>query len=184
MNLKRFLQNFLIFAFTGTFFILLTVGVLRIRTQNIQDAITPKTSPSPTPSSASPSAPAPSSFQPVTETPAQVAAPSQPQTNAPAPPAPAPAPTPAKTASRTVTGDTYTIPWGDVTAAITVQNGKITDVTMPDVPYSPPSQYAKDVLINQAIAAGSANIQGVSGATYTSLAFKRSLESAIAKAGI
>lgn len=80
------------------------------------------------------------------------------------------------------TGKTYQTPWGNVVAGISVTSGKITDVTMPQVPNSPPSQYAKSFLIGQALATGSANIQGVSGATYTSIAFKSSLESAIAEA--
>jgi hypothetical protein len=53
---------------------------------------------------------------------------------------------------------------------------------MPTIPNSPPSVYAEPYLVQQALSAGSANIQGVSSATYTSIAFKSSLESAIAKA--
>ena len=82
----------------------------------------------------------------------------------------------------TFSGKTYQTPWGNVVASISVANGKITGVTMPQVPDSPPSQYAQSYLVAQALAAGSANIQGVSGATYTSIAFKSSLESAIALA--
>jgi len=85
---------------------------------------------------------------------------------------------------KTFLGDTYRIPWGDVQVGITVTNGVISEVTMPKVPSSPPSRYAEPLLISQATSAKSSNIQGVSGATYTSLAFKRSLESAIAQAGI
>lgn len=82
------------------------------------------------------------------------------------------------------TGNTYQTPYGNVVAAIEVKGGKIVAVTMPKVPNSPPSIYAEPYLIDQALKAGSANIQGVSGATYTSIAFKSSLESAIAKAGV
>ncbi|MBI5078062.1 MAG: FMN-binding protein [Candidatus Yonathbacteria bacterium] len=82
----------------------------------------------------------------------------------------------------TFTGRTYQTPWGNVVASISVINGKITDVTMPQVPNSPPSQYAEPYLVQQALKNGSANIQGVSGATYTSIAFKSSLEDAIVKA--
>jgi uncharacterized protein with FMN-binding domain len=80
------------------------------------------------------------------------------------------------------TGNTYKTPWGNAVASIVVTKGKITEVTMPQVPNSPPSTYAEPYLVDQALRAGSAKIQGVSGATYTSLAFKSSLESAIAKA--
>ena len=80
------------------------------------------------------------------------------------------------------TGKTYQTPYGTVAVSIQVKDGKIVAVTMPQVPNSPPSTYAKPILIDQALKAGSANIQGVSGATYTSLSFKASLESAIAEA--
>ena len=84
--------------------------------------------------------------------------------------------------SSTFTGKTYQTPWGNAVASISVTNGKIVGVTMPEVPQSPPSQYAEPYLVQQALVSGSANIQGVSGATYTSLAFKSSLESAISLA--
>ena len=98
-------------------------------------------------------------------------------------PAKIPATNVPSTGSKVFKGNTYQTPWGNAVASITVTNGKITGVTMPQVPPSPPSQYAEPYLIQQALAAGSANIQGVSGATYTSIAFKSSLESAIALAG-
>jgi len=85
--------------------------------------------------------------------------------------------------SGTFIGSAYQTPWGNAVATATFTNGKITAVAMPQVPNSPPSIQAKSYLISQALAAGSANIQGVSGATYVSIAFKSSLESAITKAG-
>lgn len=81
-------------------------------------------------------------------------------------------------------GNTYHTPYGNVVAAVEVKGGKIVAVTMPKVPNSPPSLYAQSYLVDQALKAGGASIQGVSGATYTSIAFKSSLESAIAKAGV
>lgn len=84
--------------------------------------------------------------------------------------------------STSITGDAVETPWGNAVASITVKNGKIVAATMPSIPDSPPSVYAVPILIDQAVRSGSANIQGVSGATYTSLAFKTSLESAISKA--
>lgn len=84
--------------------------------------------------------------------------------------------------SGTFTGNAYQTPWGNAVASVTFSKGKITAVTMPQVPNSPPSVQAKPYLVAQALAAGNANIQGVSGATYVSIAFKSSLESAIAKA--
>lgn len=131
---------------------------------------------------------------PVTETPALAVTADTP------PPAPTPAPsitiptitqTPTTVSqaaattgvSGTFTGAAYQTPWGNAVASATFTNGKITAVTMPQVPNSPPSIQAKPYLIAQALAIGSANIQGVSGATYASIAFKSSLESAIAQAG-
>lgn len=81
-------------------------------------------------------------------------------------------------------GNEYHTPYGNVVAAIEVKGGKIVAVTMPKVPNSPPSIYAESHLVDQALKAGGASIQGVSGATYTSIAFKSSLENAIAKAGV
>ena len=99
---------------------------------------------------------------------------------APKPTPPAPVDT---TSAFTIAGNSYQTPWGNAVASVTVKNGKVIAVEMPSVPPSPPSVYAEPFLVDQALKAGSANIQGVSGATYTSLAFKSSLESAIAKAG-
>ncbi|MCK9344533.1 MAG: FMN-binding protein [Candidatus Pacebacteria bacterium] len=82
----------------------------------------------------------------------------------------------------TIAGDNYQTPWGSALASVTVKDGKVIAVKMPSIPPSPPSVYAEPFLVDQALKAGGANIQGVSGATYTSLAFKSSLESAIAKA--
>lgn len=83
----------------------------------------------------------------------------------------------------TFTGQAYQTRYGDVAVSITTKNGKIENVVTPIYPSSPPSIDAHDTLISQAIQAGSANIQGVSGATVTSIAFQNSLENAIVQAG-
>ena len=94
-----------------------------------------------------------------------------------------PTPTPADaTGSKTYTGTPYQTPWGNAVAAIPVKNGKVIVATMPQIPDSPPSVYAQPYLVDQALSAGSADIQGVTGATYTSLAFKSSLENALLQA--
>ena len=93
-------------------------------------------------------------------------------------------PSGASSTNGSFTGNAYHTPYGNVVAGIEVKGGKIVAVTMPSVPDSPPSIYAESYLVDQAIKVGGANIQGVSGATYTSIAFKSSLESAIAKAGV
>lgn len=127
-----------------------------------------------------------------------VASNSQPKKIVTPPPAPTPAPTivppqvlqsttptqpiaPAGV-SGTFTGAPYGTPWGNAVATVTFTNGRITRVTMPQVPNSPPSVQAMPYLIDQALAAGNANIQGVSGATAASEAFRLSLENAIAQA--
>lgn len=79
-------------------------------------------------------------------------------------------------------GSPYQTPWGSASASIKVRDGRVVAVSMPQVPPSPPSVYAEPYLVEQALRAGGANIQGVSGATYTSLAFKSSLEGALAQA--
>lgn len=150
----RFLRKFLTAFFVTAFLVILVVGYFRARRTQIGLDVQPVPSPTPTPT------PEPST------TPSSTLA-------------PAPKPTRAS-----YTGTTYRIPWGDVTVAIDVQSGKLTGVRTPDIPDSPPSQYAQPILIEQALRAGSANIQGVSGATYTSLAFERSLESALVQASI
>ena len=87
------------------------------------------------------------------------------------------------TGATTITGTAYQTEWGNTVARISIKDGRIIAVSMPSFPNSPPSIYAEPFLVDQALKAGGANIQGVSGATYTSIAFKSSLENAIAKAG-
>lgn len=95
------------------------------------------------------------------------------------PPTPVPVDT---TGAKTFTGTPYQTPWGNAVATISVKNGKVVAATMPQVPNSPPSIFAEPYLIDQALHAGSADIQGVSGATFTSMAFKSSLENALLQA--
>jgi hypothetical protein len=75
---------------------------------------------------------------------------------------------------------------GQVQVQITVDNGKITAISTPVTlsgRNSSYSSYAVPILTERALAAQSANIQGVSGASYVSAAWKTSLASAIANAG-
>lgn len=153
--------------FITVFLVILVIGFFRARRSQIGLDVQPLT-PTPTP------APTP------TPTPNQPAATPLPGSSA----TPTPRPTPTPAVRKTYTGTTYRIPWGNVTVSIDVQGGKLIAVQTPDIPDSPPSQYAQPILIQQALRAGSANIQGVSGATYTSLAFERSLESALVNANI
>jgi len=75
---------------------------------------------------------------------------------------------------------------GTLQVQITVDNGSITAITTPVTPGGRNAQYsnyAVPTLTQEALKAQSANIQGVSGASAISSAWKQSLASAISKAG-
>ncbi|PYC74017.1 FMN-binding protein [Streptomyces tateyamensis] len=121
-----------------------------------QGAAVPATAPSTPSGSATPSAPA-SSGQPATGT-------------------------------RTVTGNAVDTRFGPVQVRITVTGGKLTKVDVLQYPAESGrdreiNAYALPQLNQEAIAAGSANIDAVSGATYTSDGYTRSLQSALDQAG-
>ena len=87
----------------------------------------------------------------------------------------------------TFTGDPTTIRYGTVQVKITVQGGKIVDAQAVQAPTGSNDRYTQKAvprLREQTIAAQSANIQGVSGASFTSYGWYTSLASAIAKAGL
>ncbi|WP_369239285.1 FMN-binding protein [Streptomyces sp. R21] len=89
--------------------------------------------------------------------------------------------------ARTVTGNVAQTEYGPVQVRITVSGGKITKAEAVQAPSGGRStQVTSDSVpkLNQeAVAAGSANIDAVSGATYTSGGYKTSLQSALDKAG-
>jgi len=104
------------------------------------------------------------------------------------PPATTPAPTKAASngggkGSGTFTGAVVQNPFGQVQVQITMAGGKITDVTALQLPNHGRSgfisQSVAPILQGEALAAQSANIDLVSGATYTSDAYAQSLQSAI-----
>ncbi|MFG2957043.1 FMN-binding protein [Streptomyces sp. NPDC048291] len=91
--------------------------------------------------------------------------------------------------TRTVTGDTVQTRWGPVQVKVTIRSGKITDVTAVQYPSDNPrdqeiNQYALPQLRSEALAAQSASIDTVSGATYTSQGYQQSLQSALDSAGL
>ncbi|MEU2773004.1 FMN-binding protein [Streptomyces sp. NPDC007162] len=93
------------------------------------------------------------------------------------------------TGTRTVTGETVQTRWGPVQVRVTVKSGKITDVTAVQYPQDNPrdqqiNSYALPQLRSEALAAQSASIDTVSGATYTSTGYKQSLQSALDSAGL
>ncbi|MFJ5839467.1 FMN-binding protein [Streptomyces shenzhenensis] len=111
--------------------------------------------------------------------------------------APVPAPSGAASASATaptagggtVTGDSVQTRWGPVQVRVTVRGGRLTDVTAVVYPQDNPrdrqiSGYALPRLRQEALAAQSAQIDTVSGATYTSDGYRQSLQSALDSAGL
>jgi len=97
-----------------------------------------------------------------------------------------PKPTPTKTApSGTFTGPAENTQYGEVQVQITVSNGKITnaDGSLPQGGDSI-AQNAISQLNPEVLSAQSANIQSVSGATYTSQGYIGSLQQAVNQAGL
>ncbi|HEX8993791.1 MAG TPA: FMN-binding protein [Candidatus Paceibacterota bacterium] len=89
----------------------------------------------------------------------------------------------------TYTGDVADAYYGNVQVSATVACGKITDVAFLQYPNDRSTSrqinsYAMPILRQEAIAAQSANVDAVSGATHTSQAFVESLSSALTKAGV
>ncbi|MER6290050.1 FMN-binding protein [Streptomyces sviceus] len=90
----------------------------------------------------------------------------------------------ATTGTRTVTGDTIQTRWGPVQVRVTIKNGRLTDVTAVSYPTDNPrdqeiNSYALPRLRSEALQAQSADIDTVSGATYTSDGYRQSLQSAL-----
>jgi uncharacterized protein with FMN-binding domain len=104
------------------------------------------------------------------------------QTQAPAVAAPA-----NKGVTGSFTGDSVDVRYGFVQVKITVENGKITDAQAVVAPSGRNDRYTQmsvPILRERTLAAQSANISGVSGASFTSYGWYTSLASALAKAGL
>ena len=87
----------------------------------------------------------------------------------------------------TFTGPTVNVNYGNVQVEITVKDGKITDATALQAPSGRNDRWsnmALPILKKQTLAAQSAAIQGASGASYTSYGWQKSLQGALAKAGL
>ncbi|WP_238016031.1 FMN-binding protein [Dactylosporangium sp. AC04546] len=131
---------------------------------------------------------APGSAAPGTIATTTAAAPGK--TTAPGQPKPTTAaPKPPRTTMKdgTFKGNAVYVDYGNVELSIVVSGGKITDIKVLDSP----SDHSRSVQINnsalpklksEALAAQSADIDSVSGATYTSSGYKLSLQSAIDRA--
>ncbi|OLZ72992.1 FMN-binding protein [Streptomyces sp. IMTB 2501] len=89
--------------------------------------------------------------------------------------------------ARTVTGQVAQTQYGPVQVRITVSAGKITKAEAVQAPKGGLSDQktamAVPKLNQEAVAAGSAHIDAVSGATYTSTGYRQSLQSALDQAG-
>ena len=101
-----------------------------------------------------------------------------------------PSATPKASSTRTATGPQVNYSWGVLSVSVTVSGTKVTKVGIAslDDGGNPRSQSIDQnsipMLEQQALAAQSANIQGVSGASYTSEGFKQSLQAALQQLGV
>jgi len=89
--------------------------------------------------------------------------------------------------TKTATGALIDTFYGPVQVRVTVTDGKISSIVAVALPTGGRSgriaQYAAPILQAEALAAQSANIDFVSGATYTSDGYQRSLQSALDQIG-
>ena len=108
-------------------------------------------------------------------------------TTAPAAPATQAPATTATAINGTFTGPSIFVNYGNVQVKITVVDGRITDAVAVKAPSGRNDRYtnmAVPILKAQTLKAQSANIQGASGASYTSYGWYTSLQGAIAQAGL
>jgi uncharacterized protein with FMN-binding domain len=122
---------------------------------------------------------------------------STPTTGAPATTGPPPTVVPATTvppttvapATRTATGAAVNYNYGVISVSATISGAKLTDVAIASIDDGGNfrsvsiDQQAVPVLEQEALQAQGANIQGVSGASYTSEGFEQSLQSALGQLG-
>jgi uncharacterized protein with FMN-binding domain len=99
-----------------------------------------------------------------------------------------PSPSPKPTTS-TVTGTVAQTMWGPVQVQLTVAGAKVTKVSILQYPNGNGrdveiANYAFPILINETLQTQSANIDMVSGATYTSTGYVQSLQSALDHANL
>jgi uncharacterized protein with FMN-binding domain len=99
----------------------------------------------------------------------------------------APVTTSAKNISGTFIGPSVFVNYGNVQVKITVANGRITDAVAVVAPSGRNDRWtnmAVPILKAQTLKAQSADIQGASGASYTSYGWYTSLQGALAQAGL
>jgi uncharacterized protein with FMN-binding domain len=108
----------------------------------------------------------------------------EPATSPSAVPSPTPSPQGSRVADGRFTGQAVSTIYGDVQVRVTVTGGRLTDVQALQLPSDRArsaeiSQAVEPMLREEAIQAHSAQIDGISGATFTSYAYAQSLESAL-----
>ena len=124
----------------------------------------------------------PGASNPTTSTQTSTPAPVQTQATTPATPTPT-----VISVNGTFTGPVVDVSYGNVQVQITVTNGKITDAKALIAPTGKNDKYTKmslPTLRQQTLAAQSTSIQGVSGASYTTYGWRKSLQGAMVKAGL
>ena len=89
----------------------------------------------------------------------------------------------AATGPQTATGDAINYIYGTVQLSVTKDNGKITAVDLVQATATAGREQAFSYLQGYAVDANGSNFGNLSGATYTTDAFKQALDSAISKLG-
>lgn len=91
------------------------------------------------------------------------------------------------TGTRTVTGSTVDTRYGPVQVSVSLRDRTIVDITALQLPSGGRSgqisRFVEPILRSQALQAQGSNIDGVSGATFTSAAYAQSLQAALDSAG-
>jgi uncharacterized protein with FMN-binding domain len=134
-------------------------------------------------SGATPDGTGSTSTTPTSTTPSEPSSGSSPQSTAP------PTSAPASSSTRSATGTDVQYRYGDIQIEVTASGSKITNVTTPRDDATDGHSYqinseAVPMLESQTMSAQSAQIDGVSGATYTTQAYEQSLQSALDQLGI
>ncbi|MCU1482900.1 MAG: FMN-binding protein [Subtercola sp.] len=153
-----------------------------------QSADTSLSAAAPARTSAAPATSSPQSSARASTTPTATPEPSTAASAPSATSAPSESPSAAST-DGTYTGSSVNTRYGTVQVQITVSAGSITDVTALQLTDSDSrsvqiSNRAAPVLRQEVLAAQSANVDSVSGATYTSDGYLKSLQSALDQAGL
>ena len=91
-------------------------------------------------------------------------------------------------ASKTATGEAVDTPYGAAQVRVTVADGKITKIEALQLQGNDPksvqiSGYAEPLLRQSALAKQSADVDAVSGATFTTVSYEQSLQSALDQLG-